>query len=380
LRQNTPPTSSSARFDRLRDVVAFSFQHAPAGECPIIGKTGTLTDNAAEILEYSGIAWPNQRMFMDSQRSATRSDPIETQTSRVSGYEAHSHSPQRLPPIASRGKDCVVDSADAKTQGPQSSAFGLLKNTPGSHKVISTALVQEDDPFVSSRQSPNDVQRWRAMLRSTSHDISMPDYVSKKSTAPTEMSGISFTRSGFERQVNEANPQEIVDALSPRRQEELLRALSASNSPVATMGTRPPANTPQMSADFADSSAAKRARILVENEPAEEVQGTTWMQAQQQPRAFPGTPSSRSTSEPAPDRNKDDSSPPLAQCSNSSAQEVRPLSIATACQDLNINRERSSSGVCKRKRMSDSMEDAETVDAVVSTTSSPMPALQSSKL
>ena len=31
LRENTPPASSAVRFDRLRDVVAFSFQHAPQG-------------------------------------------------------------------------------------------------------------------------------------------------------------------------------------------------------------------------------------------------------------------------------------------------------------------------------------------------------------
>ena len=31
LRENTPPSPTAARFDRLRDIVAFSFQHAPQG-------------------------------------------------------------------------------------------------------------------------------------------------------------------------------------------------------------------------------------------------------------------------------------------------------------------------------------------------------------
>ena len=32
VRENTPPAPSAARFDRLQDVVAFSFQHAPQGK------------------------------------------------------------------------------------------------------------------------------------------------------------------------------------------------------------------------------------------------------------------------------------------------------------------------------------------------------------
>ncbi len=31
VRENTPPAPSAARFDRLRDIVAFSFQHASQG-------------------------------------------------------------------------------------------------------------------------------------------------------------------------------------------------------------------------------------------------------------------------------------------------------------------------------------------------------------
>lgn len=33
LRATTPPAASDAMFDRLRDVVIFSFQHAPQSEC-----------------------------------------------------------------------------------------------------------------------------------------------------------------------------------------------------------------------------------------------------------------------------------------------------------------------------------------------------------
>jgi hypothetical protein len=54
----------------------------------------------------------------------------------------------------------------------------------------------------------------------------------------TEMSGVSLPRPEFVKQINRANPAEIIEALSPKRRQDLLQALSASNSPVITAGVR----------------------------------------------------------------------------------------------------------------------------------------------
>ncbi|EXJ64638.1 hypothetical protein A1O7_00975 [Cladophialophora yegresii CBS 114405] len=231
LRENTPPAPSAARFDRLRDVVAFSFQHAPQ-----------------DVLEYSQIAWPNAKMLADVQKKVSRLGPIGSRVFGIPGHEAHSHSPQRLPPIASRSKQLsandkyqkVLDAQNRSSfqAGPSGKGFDLngLKNVSTEQHIVGRVLLQDDDPFVSSHQSPAAIQQWRAMLRSTSHDVSMPDYTSNKSVFNTEMSGVSVERASFEQQVNEANPYEIVQALSPARREQLFQALIHLLLPTQSFG------------------------------------------------------------------------------------------------------------------------------------------------
>ena len=100
-----------------------------------------------------------------------------------------------------------------------------------------------EDPFLCP--PPIGARQWRMQLRSSSHDIPMPDYISNKtdqSRAYTEMSGLSFPRANFLKHMTEANPEEIVQALSPVKQGELLKVLSASQSPL--QGANPPSNTP----------------------------------------------------------------------------------------------------------------------------------------
>jgi hypothetical protein len=59
---------------------------------------------------------------------------------------------------------------------------------------------------------------------------------SGRSTYNTEMSGVSIPRPEFVKHINQANPAEIVEALSPVRRQDLLQALSTSNSPIVTAG------------------------------------------------------------------------------------------------------------------------------------------------
>ncbi|OQV03901.1 hypothetical protein CLAIMM_08878 [Cladophialophora immunda] len=248
LRDNTPPAVTASRFDRLRDVVAFSFQHAPQ-----------------DVLEYSRIAWPNLKMFTSLPRNPPRPAPIGSRVPGISGHEAHSHSPQRLPPIASRSKRLSTNENYQELFDTQSYSelqpdpiskvpnVGALKSQSPGRQVPLKLVAQDDDPFASSHQIPTAIQQWRLQLRSSSHDISMPDYTSSKtdrSVVNTEMSGVSIPRANFLRHMNEANPEEILQALSPSRQEELFKALSASHSPATDIGTRPPTNTPQIIDDF----------------------------------------------------------------------------------------------------------------------------------
>ncbi|KAG5916273.1 hypothetical protein E4U61_003824 [Claviceps capensis] len=61
-------------FERIKNIVAFSFQHAPQ-----------------EILEQSSIAWPNPSMW----RSASYASQLEVPTLQCDDSESHAHSPRR---------------------------------------------------------------------------------------------------------------------------------------------------------------------------------------------------------------------------------------------------------------------------------------------
>ncbi|KAH0840882.1 hypothetical protein FOPE_06197 [Fonsecaea pedrosoi] len=366
VRDNTPPAASATRFDRLRDVVAFSFQHAPQ-----------------DILEYSGIAWPSFKMFQKLPNKPSRPGPIGSRVSGISGHEAHSHSPQRLPPIASRSKRLSTNEnyqnllesqkhseaqLDSVRKVPNVSV--LKSQSPESHIPIKL-MAQDDDPFISSHQTPTAIQQWRLQLRSTSHDVSMPDYASSKtdrSVVNTEMSGVSVPRANFLKHMNEANPEEILQALSPARQEQLFKALSASHSPLAGIGTQPPANTPQTTNDF------NTPRVMHSGGANDAATARIWQEPRQRRRTC-SLASSRSTSEPVAQLIKEQTSPRLPQGPSAPAEGKSQLSAAPRSLSLGFNRQRSASNGSKRKRCSTSpglglgkIED--TIQVVMSSSSS----------
>ncbi|KIW88621.1 uncharacterized protein Z519_10667 [Cladophialophora bantiana CBS 173.52] len=345
MRDNTPPAASAPRFDRLRDVVAFSFQHAPQ-----------------DVLEYSGIAWPNPKMFRILPNKPARPLPIGSRVSGISGHEAHSHSPQRLPPIASRSKRRstneyhqklldVQDHADLQSD-PISNVpnTGVLQSrSPGRHVPVKL-VTQDDDPFISSHQTPTAIQQWRLQLRSTSHDISMPDYISSKtdrSVVNTEMSGVSVPRANFLKHMNEANPEEILQALSPARQEELFQALSASHSPATGIGTRPPTKTPQVKDNF------NTPRVMGTGDENDSATAKIWQEPRQRRRTC-SLASSRSASEPTAQLAKEQTSPRLPREVSVRTDGKNRLPTAPRSLSLNINRQRSASNGSKRKRGSTS--------------------------
>ncbi|KAK1830414.1 hypothetical protein QBC39DRAFT_353944 [Podospora conica] len=77
ISEGFPRDSQSVPFERVKNVVAFSFQHAPLG-----------------ILESNGIAWPNQAMW----RRPALAPVIPVPTYRPNeGASSHAHSPRRKP-------------------------------------------------------------------------------------------------------------------------------------------------------------------------------------------------------------------------------------------------------------------------------------------
>lgn len=164
-------------YNKLRDIVAFSFQHAPR-----------------EILEKTKIAWPNAAMFQKASTPLRQPNSI-----------AHGHSPQRhLKQTSGRAvwKPILDPATDWSLRQPR----------------------REDDPFIGPAQS--------SIFR-TSRQVTSDDSMSQ-SRPPrnqSEMSDIKMQQPDFQQQVNRAAIDEIVRALTPRKRAALLNALSPPDLP-----------------------------------------------------------------------------------------------------------------------------------------------------
>ncbi|KAG5976923.1 hypothetical protein E4U55_007157 [Claviceps digitariae] len=75
LSEGFPRDSETTPFERIKNIVAFSFQHAPQ-----------------EILEQSSIAWPNPSMWCGASSFAAQ---MEVPTLQCDDSESHAHSPRR---------------------------------------------------------------------------------------------------------------------------------------------------------------------------------------------------------------------------------------------------------------------------------------------
>ena len=73
-------------FERVRDVLAFSFQHAPLRKFKVLSLEPA--EQGSDVLEFSGVAWPNPGMW--------RSLPHAAGSTRRTGLDdLHAHSPSK---------------------------------------------------------------------------------------------------------------------------------------------------------------------------------------------------------------------------------------------------------------------------------------------
>ncbi len=203
-------------------------------------------DIIADVLEYSGIAWPNLRMFESIQRDPRRPGPVSTRLPSGIGQDAHAHSPQRSMSAGLRNSLHGLDSAAVPGhQTYYSSGNTVITKASSSQPnglVSARALTRDEDPFMGPASTS---RQWRMKTRSNSTDETMPDYMSAgigHSRTSTDMS-VQWPRRDFQRHMDEAAVDEIVQALSPEKRDELLDALSPMKS--SSSGLAPPANTPK---------------------------------------------------------------------------------------------------------------------------------------
>ncbi|KAK2754713.1 hypothetical protein FQN54_006846 [Arachnomyces sp. PD_36] len=208
----------SPPFERVADIVAFSFQHAPLN-----------------ILEYSKIAWPNAGMWYQTPHHLYKCHSGNTHVSQRGDEDAHAHSPVRHG--TSSGSTLNSHNMGSCPTWPYRlfppPSMQWQPNPPPERqppKWPQNPPVQ--DPFVDPFKTYTQNRR----LRSTLDDVPMPDYVgssSASSRAISNMTGISY-----EAQKAPSVPAAIDD----EQYNQLIEAFSPSKKP--NNGTHAPTNTP----------------------------------------------------------------------------------------------------------------------------------------
>ncbi|KAK3303063.1 uncharacterized protein B0T15DRAFT_262446 [Chaetomium strumarium] len=192
ISEGFPRDSLSAPIERVKNVVAFSFQHAPL-----------------EILESSGIAWPNPSMW----RSAAFAPVMPVPTYHAEdGVSSHTHSPGRRPsllrntpglgfpppglisgiPQAQAGAG-FLGTQDLQMPHLGRSNIGSGNNTPSCSDPFGDSGYFEWVNSMTSGQlgdSWDGKTLWPANARNSSKqssDTVMPDYVPREGSDPMAM-------------------------------------------------------------------------------------------------------------------------------------------------------------------------------------------------
>ena len=254
--RRTPP------FERTRDVVAVSFQHAPLRKHSEPWRcVQGLTNGALDVLEYSAIAWPNAGMWAQAQaRPSYAAPPSSARYHHKNDEKAHSHSPNRQ--IGSRRSSHSNVPTPANTQWQTKTmpppAMPWSPSTQANLEAIA-------DPFVDLQfQGQRPTQpRWKK--ESSIDDVSMPDYRSQttdsnSSRAISGMTGVSYEQKPqtVAPDVDDAAIAELVEALSP-----LKGTHAPSNSPSGDQSrnsvlSRPSAAAEARSASYSASIRSKK--------------------------------------------------------------------------------------------------------------------------
>ncbi|KJZ80068.1 hypothetical protein HIM_00782 [Hirsutella minnesotensis 3608] len=168
LSEGFPRDSLSMPFERVKNIVAFSFQHAPL-----------------DVLESSGIAWPNPEMWQRAPFASSM--PVPAYQSE--DVDSHAHSPRRRVK-ATQGTSSILPVPSAQVlMNKARMNFGPRRSTHPACSAISHAKGASSDPFAEANSylgwlsgiGMNGVEASRSAVyprfsRRTSTDISMPDY------------------------------------------------------------------------------------------------------------------------------------------------------------------------------------------------------------
>ncbi|KAI3323476.1 hypothetical protein HD806DRAFT_544219 [Xylariaceae sp. AK1471] len=185
ISEGFPRDSLTVPIERVKNIVAFSFQHAPL-----------------DILESSGIAWPNPVMWRRGPFNPTM--PVPSQQ-HEDGPDAHIHSPRRR---SNSAKNTTGSSGynTASANASQAKANNFLGTMPNAQALIQRGTngsqVEYIDPFNPNKTDISSFFDWSNTFGTVGHsqvsdmgkgkssgrkkisasDTSMPDYSSVNCT------------------------------------------------------------------------------------------------------------------------------------------------------------------------------------------------------
>ncbi|KAJ5128399.1 hypothetical protein N7526_006565 [Penicillium atrosanguineum] len=194
----------SPPFERFKDVIMFSFQHAPL-----------------HILEYSTIAWPNPSMWAPSRPAFKYTGTCEPKAA-----DDHSHSPSKSGPrLAAMSLPSVPQSYNPWAQ---TRPFPLPQTWSDQDPRYANVNHRFSEPFAEPTSLFNERERgWSQRgARSSREDIPMPDYSSSSASSRV----ISSDTGNSYEQVHMDDDQYNM----------LIQALT----PTKAGGVRAPSNTP----------------------------------------------------------------------------------------------------------------------------------------
>lgn len=262
----SPHNNPKHSFVRIKDVLAFSFQHAPMRELSPSShpKEASLMIIVIDILEFSGIAWPNPGMWMQAQSRSSQGPVSGGQRPFVSEMkedeDAHAHSPRR----PSHQDVCIPEGFNSRSY-PDFDDYWANQSMPPPPNRAATAPWNQSalgepnvirpngllaDPFLDVR-GLGTANSHRENKKS-SEDTPMPDVPSSEvSRNLSGMTGISCNQKDTPSTIiasHEAIMNQLVEALSPLK--------SDYDGPHNTT------NTPSSGRVFSKPSAAAQARAV----------------------------------------------------------------------------------------------------------------------
>lgn len=251
----------SPPFERVKDIIAFSFQHAPLRKPPSPSppvwfmEETILIDHNADILEYSNIAWPNTAMWSQGPRmfkynsGSGFSDVKEVD-------DSHAHSPTRHDNRvagSSQASNSAVYNAWSYRNFPSSQAQWQANAREPRWPTQESFM---PDPFIDPYMLEPSVRPPRA-ARSSLEDVPMPDYSSSASSrAISSMTGVSYEHSkqpSITAPMNEEQYHQMFDVMGPPK-----TIVTGTEAPVNTPSTTVPTSTrPSAAAEARSASYTK---------------------------------------------------------------------------------------------------------------------------